>query len=392
VRILIHSNGPMVPTGYGRQVKLFLPKLKELGHEVAVSAFYGVSGSPITYDGTTIFPAGMHPYGGDVLVQHAMHYRADVVITLMDLWKLADSDLTGIRVAAWLPNDCQPLGRPDQRALDNLGAFPIAMSRFGRDNLREAGYPDTAYVPHAVDTSVFRPQPDRDAFRAELGIADRFVIGICSANRDAIRKSWPEQFRAFAKFRNHHDDALLLVHATVTSPQGLNLAELAYDMGIASDVMFSDQYAQVAGIMPDEMMAGWFGTLDVLSQCSAAEAFGIPSIEAQATGTPVIVTKGSAQTELCGSGWLVSGQEFWNPIHRAWWVRPNVDSIVRSYEKAYNDSDQKRAMRREDARTFALAYDVDRVTQENWVPTIAKLAELMKAGESDGPEAAAPEA
>ena len=45
MKILIHSNAPWVPSGYGSQVMLMLPRLRALGHEVAVSSFYGLSGS-----------------------------------------------------------------------------------------------------------------------------------------------------------------------------------------------------------------------------------------------------------------------------------------------------------------------------------------------------------
>ena len=37
-------------------------------------------------------------------------------------------------------------------------------------------------------------------------------------------------------------------------------------------------------------MAGWYRSLDVLSACSYGEGFGLPILEAQACGSPAIVT------------------------------------------------------------------------------------------------------
>src|SRR5439155_8213949 len=99
-------------------------------------------------------------------------------------------------------------------------------------------------------------------------------------------------------------------------------------------IRITDTYPQVSGMFDESLMADWYGVLDVLSACSYAEAFGVPLIEAQACGTPVITTAGSAMKEIRGHGWLATADEYWNHVHGAWWDRPRVDSIVRQYEKA----------------------------------------------------------
>lgn len=375
MRILIHSNGPHVPSGYGGQTALLLPRLRDLGHDVAVSAFYGLSGSNLQWEGFDLFPAGQADYGVDVIAAHANAYGADLVMPLMDFWKLfpAAGMLAEFTVAPWLPIDCSPLGTPDNATIERTGARPIAMSRFGQRQLIEAGLIEPLYVPHAVDTAVFRPDPDRAQLRESLGLTDRFVIGVCAANNDSLRKGFPEQFAAFAAFRREHPEALLMLHSQVRSRQGFDLIELANDMGIGDAVRLSDQYAQISGRMGPEVMCEWFNALDVLSACSYAEAFGVPIIEAQACGTPVIVTDGSAMAELCGAGWKVPGAPFWNPVHRAYWTRPDVDAITAAYEKAHRTARMARV--RDRARTFALEYDADRIAAEYWKPTLELLGE-----------------
>jgi Glycosyl transferases group 1 len=128
----------------------------------------------------------------------------------------------------------------------------------------------------------------------------------------------------------------------------------------------TDQYAYISGSMDSSAMAEWYNALDLLTNCSYAEGFGIPILEAQACGTPVVVTNGSAMTELCGSGWTVDGDFFWSEWHHAEWVRPPVPKILAAYEKAY----QVRGSRtpRDRAFRFAQQYEYNLVARECWKP------------------------
>lgn len=377
MRVLIHSNGPMVLTGYGVQTRLLIERLREMGHDPAVSAFYGLSGSAIEWNGIPIYPAGSVDFGLDMLHGHAAQHGADVVVTLMDTYKLGPiakqlhDARTRYRTAMWVPVDCTPLSRMDREVIALSGATPVAMSRFGLAELQEAGFPDALYAPHAVDTHTYRPPADREALREAQGLpADRFVVGICAANNDTLRKAWPEQFAAFAALHAKHPDTLLLVHSVPRAPQGIALDELAEDMGIAGAVVFSDHYAQLAGLMGPAVMADWYGCLDVLLACSYAEGFGVPIIEAQACGTPVIATDAASMTELVYDGWQVAGLPFWNYVHRAAWRRPVVEAIVEALCEAYETGRPMSAARREACRDHAVEYDTHLVANKYWAPIL----------------------
>lgn len=382
--ILIHSNGPHVRSGYGKQALHAGKILRELGHDVAFSCFSGLGGQPIRWEDFTMFPSGVLEFGVDTIASHALTFGADIIIPIMDFWKLAPAAAQlrqiraerNIRTVGLVINDCVAEnggpGMPDQAALAATGATPAAVSRFGQRCLKAVSA-DPLYLPHAVDTDVFKPIP-QDAARTEFGSPrmDGFVIGIMAANRDLIRKGFIEQLGAFQTFSARHDDARLALFTVPSGPGAqLDLVQVATDFGVLDKCVFMPVYEQVTGLLTDEFTAGWYSSLDVLSMCSYGEGFGVPLIEAQACGTPVVATDCSAMTELAlPAGWLVDADRFWNPQHRAWWYRPREASIVDAWEEIYaerGDSSQA-AMR------VAQGYSVGN-TVPYWEKLIAKMTD-----------------
>lgn len=388
MRVLIHSNGPHVPSGYGKQARLLGLSLRELGHEVAFSCFSGLTGQPIKWEDFTLFPHGPTAFGVDVLVPHALTFGADVVITLMDTYMLAPAVPQikqligmGVQFVPFLVFDSEPMSHMDRQVLQALDVQPVAVSKWGQKTLTEQGF-DAGYVPHCFDEEVYYPA-DREVIRKELGVTDdMYLIGMCAANNDTVRKAYAEQFRAFSTFTKTHPQSRLVVMSVIDNPRGLHLDELAYDMGIVNNSMFTPTYEQVAGLIGEDYMARWYSALDLLSGASYAEGFGVPLIEAQAVGTPIVATRGSAMTELAKpAGYLVDGSEFWNPSHRAWWTRPDTPKIVKAYEKAFN---QRGSVQRERAATFALEYTRANVRDKYLKPLMDRLASVRNVVTYDG--------
>ena len=380
MRILWHSNSEEDCTGYGRQTRYWAPLFRELGHEVAISAFHGHGSQPGDFGGIPVYPGGDDPWGMDVVAGHYKHFGADLLITLQDMWPCDPAGLAGLNVAHWVPVDCSPLGAGDKRVLEATGGRVIAMSRFGQQELVKAGFADAACVPHGIDTTLFSPMAEhgRLLLRRLTGIRGKFVIGVNAANQDQRRKSFPQQFRAFARFRAKHDDAVLLVHTRADNKvvDGLDLYALARACGLVAgrDLFFCPQYEYRNGLIGDDAMASWYRMLDVLSMPSHGEGFGLPLIEAQACGVPVITTRASSMTELCGAGWLVDGEPYWLRDQEAWWTAPSETQIFRCYERAYKDAGKLAAR----ARAFAIQYDVRQVLKQYWAPVLDALSSAAR--------------
>lgn len=390
MKILIHSNAPWIGSGYGKQTRLLLPRLQKDGHEVVVSAINGLHGGDIEWQGrepgdapepVRVLPAGQYNFGVDTLPAYIVDEQPDLVLTIMDCRMLGPiaGVLKDTPLACWVPGDTEPLSRPEEAFLKSSGARAIGMTRWGQQRLQEAGIDDAAYIPHGVDTAIYTGTPGDTRLQLEarerLGIPwDGFVIGMVAANSDAVRKSFPEQFEAFRRLRESNAKAHLCVHTVARSQSNWNLEELAMEIGIANDVSFSQPMPQLTGRIGDDHMVSLYRAFDILSLCSYGEGFGVPLIEAMACGTPIIATDFGAMREIADTtGILVEGSPFWNPVHRSWWHRPNIEDIAygyKHYAKLKGTSAMTQLQRR--ARARGCEYDADVVYNDGWRPFLAE--------------------
>lgn len=380
MRVLLLGNAPWTMSGYAEQIALLIPRLKAAGHEVAVAANHGLQNAPTVWQDTLIYPSS-DTWSNAGIGLYAEHFEADVVICLHDAWVMKpDLWPDDFRMAIWAPVDHYPPPPPVLGVLNHDKVQPIAMSRFGERFLSRL---DALYAPHAVDTTVFRPQPEaRDAVRAGMGIGPGdFLIGVVGANRgwqpDISRKCLPQILQAFARFLPEHPDAWLYMHTDPkpvergTPLEPLIMALNAATPGLMDRVRFPSERELLMGVRRD-LLAAQYAAFDVLLNPSMGEGFGVPILEAQACGVPAIVSEHSAMTELVGPGWLVAGDPWWHCAATAFAYMPYIPSIVAALEMAYEDRDNPE--RRQAAADFAQQYDADFVFTEYWEPILETLS------------------
>ena len=247
--IMFMANAPWAPTGYGVQGRHLVPGLQRAGYNVVYFAFYGLAGGTLNLNGLKILPMGNRIWGEDILAAHMKAEKADVLITLMDVWvtdyfgKMAQRD--GWSWLPWTPIDQSPV--PDITLERLVGShYIVPYSLFGLRELRAAGVQHIRYVPHGYDPTTFHPGDQVKARQALHLPTDKFIVGIVAANKGyPARKCFPEQFLAFAKFHRRHPDTLLYVHSLKSPARGgLNLARLAERVGLreGEDIIFVNQY------------------------------------------------------------------------------------------------------------------------------------------------------
>ena len=379
MKVLWHSNAPWSSSGYGQQTALFTPMIRDDGHDVAISAFWGLYGSSLAWNGMMVYPSEEPNKGGNKwLPAHTAHHAGgpnvkDVqVITLMDVWILNNPVFAQMRMASWVPVDHDPAPPAVAQFFSSFGVTPIAMSRFGQERLADTGL-KPHYVPHGVDTELMRPMDKAKVRRLMQIPEDAFVVGMVANNSGAIvsRKAFGEVFQAFAAFQKTHKDAILYLHSTAKPDAsiGVDLLAAATICGVDTDaIRFTSEYELFLGVEA-EKMPYVFNCFDVLACPSYGEGFGIPIMEAQACGVPVITQDFSAMSELTGAGWKVDGYRWFDNGHGAFFQLPHVGEIHDALCEAYNHAGSLR----DQAREFSLEYDARHVFETHWRPVLADL-------------------
>jgi glycosyltransferase involved in cell wall biosynthesis len=382
MRLLWHSNSPWLNSAYAIQTALFTSRISKFTeHEVvAISAPYSGAGNFLEWEGIPVLPAVRDVAGNDVLPQHYEWFSADALISLADPFGLlrCAGALAQTNFFPWFPVDVAPVGIGDVTVLRESGGTPIAMSRFGERMLRNEGA-DPLFCPHAIDTEVFSPG-DPQAFRDTIpGVGpDTFLVGIVGLNRGR-RKAFDQQLLAFSRFHARHPDSFLVLHTAPGGPApSVNLTGLCNQLGITGSVSFPDSYLYDTCQVSAAQMASFYRGCDVISLASRGEGFGVPLIESQACGTPVICTDASAMSELCGSGWTVTGQPEWEDGHCGWWRNPDADDVEQAYEAAWQArEDGQMPALGESARAFALRFSIDTIFDQYMVPVLAAIEDRI---------------
>jgi glycosyltransferase involved in cell wall biosynthesis len=385
------SNSANVPSGYGNQTKLFTPHLKQQGYPIAVAAMFGAEGfAHVDEHGIEQLPrltnrdVLMH----NVIEAHMRHVKADVCITFLDAWALKPNVYGKLNWCAWAPIDSTPM-KPWNKDTLPYARWIWAMSKHGLGEMEKAGWgAKTMYVPLATDTGVFKPI-NREEARRRLGekwkrdLTGKFFVVMNSANKGSpSRKGFYEALKAFTEFSKDRDDALLYLHTDMLGLDGgEEIATILELVGCdPKKILFPPQYDYQMALLTDNYLNHVYNAADVFLSTSHGEGFGIPIIEAQAAGCPVILTDCTAMTELCLAGILIEkGTDFMSATGSLQRI-PDVGEVVQALKYFYYRRSTLRGAfsaewYRKEAWRRALDYDYRTVFDTYMKPALDRIAD-----------------
>lgn len=383
LRILFNSNAAFSSSGYGVHMKDILYRFIEDGWQVAQSTFYGLEGAPLMINGLKMYPKMADPWGSDAMYFHGKDFKADAVFSMQDVWPMDTNFLKKMQEEKipWIPYvpiDQEPV---PPLVLDKLRYAHkiITFSEFGRKALAKKGFSSTLIV-EGTDTNLFKPG-DKVDMKKKLGIPeDIFLFGMVGANKDnPPRKGFQEALDAFALFVNDHPKSGMFIHTLMQQGGGFPLLDYAKHLGIRDKMYFVDDY-HVFWHSGHDVVAKEMTAFDVLLQPSTNEGFGLPIIEAQSKGIPVIVNNCTAMPELVVEG--VTGEicdTYYKRFtgQQGYVYTADVNYLLEKMNKLYNKLGKKNTIAKDCRKHIIDNYNVETIVKEKWIPLFEDLQEEL---------------
>jgi glycosyltransferase involved in cell wall biosynthesis len=384
MRPLIYSTSPLVGSGYASATRYVAKGLRDRGHSPAVFAWNSHAGQVIDWDGIPIYPRSNAMNGADGLSLFARHFGADLILAICDPWVIhpagwrAGHDLP---VVHWYPCQSEPASSV---LVDTVKAADLALcySQWGTRAMREAGSVHTQYCPLGVATDIYKPA-DKSLARSKIqddkGVAGRFLAVMLAANSSTVptsRKAFDQVLQGWRLFLDEHDpDALLYLHTWPGPEQGgFNLERMVEAIGLLDNIRFPDA-TEFLLTQPDTTLARIFAAADVAVQCTTGEGFGLPILEAQACGVPVLTTDYSSMPELTAHGLVIPGcARMWAPAPmEGWVVLPDPRKICDGLAMVKHG---QLTTTPEDGRRLAESLSWDRVLDDHLLPALGSVVSL----------------
>ena len=323
------SVAPWAVTGYGLVTKELVPRIAKEGHEVIIATKHGHTGC-VKWNGLDVIA------GTDMNLLNRMVKGGgvDYIISLLDNHILGQTPLNWI---SYCPFDTEKLPHSIERYLEHTKLI-IALTRHGQDEFKKAGY-ESLYVPHGVDPEIYKPdEVSRKENRKRLEWEDNFIIGTVGVNYSDNRKNFVNLIWAFKVFQERHPKTRFYMATNHVDDKGAYpIPMIAESLGIVDFMALTSDDEYITGKITDTMMANRYRMMDVMCMPTKGEGFGLPIIEAQACGTPVVTTNASTGPELLKGGWLIDVGEYeWEYFNKSWRANVGVESILDALEKAYS--------------------------------------------------------
>jgi glycosyltransferase involved in cell wall biosynthesis len=340
-------------------------------------------------EGYWMLPRKKDGHGFDTVLEYLMEYKPDILITLADVgWQGGFLEMVyeakkrgwSGKWVAYTPIDTHSWEYVWWDKVFQAPDLNVAMAEWGEKAMKEHSVPNVTMIPLGVDIETFKPLENKEILRFNNQIHDKFVLGFVGRNQ--TRKMLDRLLRGFALFSKDREDVLLLLHTDLLPPEvGWSLPcllekfekeidpQLEKKTILTKDRLDSNKRQRIQ----PESMNEFYNMMDVFLYPTGGEGFGLPGIECQAAGTPLLMTAYTTGFELTNYRKErqipvlkdTHGREVTNIGHNGIEnAYPDDIEMANILGKLYNDwKEGKLDEEREKAREFSLKYSWDKISK-----------------------------
>jgi glycosyltransferase involved in cell wall biosynthesis len=205
------------------------------------------------------------------------------------------------------------------RKFHNHTACTMVPTRALKAELQASGFDNLRVVARGVDTQIFHPEQRSAAMRSSWGATDQTVV-LLSVGRLAAEKNLELIVNTYHALKNNHRPVKLVFAGDGPYRQHLKTQ--------CPDAVFM-------GMCSHAQLATLYASADLFLFPSLTETFGNVTLEALASGTPVLAFDCAAASELVSNtrnGWLVPGEDPQSYVLKALEITKNSEHLKRARE------------------------------------------------------------
>ncbi len=347
----------------------------------------------LTREGYHMLPIQKQEYGFDVVLPYLIKYKPDIFLTMTDIGLTAgfvdavsEAKKRGWR-GRWFAINLVDTEAWESLFWDKILDVPdkiICGAKNGELLYTKHNVGNLITIPMGVDTKVYYPLAKKEELKIRFNLKDKFVVGYVAKNQR--RKMIPNLMRGFSAFSKGKEDVRLLLHTDRNNPKGWDIACLIEKFIHEQDEQLQDPKPKIIMTNPNmdvisrqkvqpESMNEIYNLMDVFCYATGGEGFGLPGLEAQSCGVPMMMTNYSSAIEI------VSEDDLFIPILEDKYGRrvteigpngvenaiPDDKAVAEILEKLYAEWKSGKIKERGDrARNFALGYDWDLIAKK-WI-------------------------
>jgi len=335
IKILVIADHPMAPSGVGTQTRYVIETLLKTGKYKFICLGGAVSHKnyePQRIQGHeedwVVLP--VKGYGTPEMIRSLLvNERPDMLWFMTDprfygwLWQIENEIRPHIPMVYYHVWDNYPYPHFNKKYYEATDVI-ASISKVTHDIVNNvAPLVENHYIPHAVDSKVFRPLSSEEIdIRKKEHFGDDQRVTFFWNNRNARRKMSSSLMYWFNEFAEEvgPDKVRLVMHTEPKDPNGPDLIQILNNLNAADGrIVFSTKK------VPPEALAIMYNIFDCTINISDAEGFGLGTLESLACATPIIVnmTGGLQEQVTNGAEWFGIG------------IKPASKAIIGSQQVPY---------------------------------------------------------
>jgi len=218
--------------------------------------------------------------------------------------------------------------------IDNPTLTVVTPSNWSRIGFLNAGFEESrvAVVPHGVNQKIYKPisQLRRQQFRDALKVSDEEFL-ILSLGSMTANKGIDVLIIAFAILKAKYPQIKLILKDS-SNLYNIRIRDLLSNLYSKSPKLISEGISKSIISMSDNLtqsqLNGLYGAANCYVSPYRAEGFNLTPLEAAASGTPIVITKGGSTDDYFHESFGLQIESTLRKNEKGTFLEPSLDSLI----------------------------------------------------------------